>query len=817
MSENRKKLTRKEKKQLKKEKRANQSPIVRGIRLGIKSMFITIAVLMVALLIVFYFTYGKKLMQLKKDADALIAQSTEDTFRISETTQAYDAKGNLLSELKGDRSSYYISYEEIPEDVVNAMIAIEDKKFLKHNGVDIMAIGRATLELIRHKGKITEGASTITQQLSRGIFLSNEVSWERKFKEIFIALAMEKKYSKEKIMEFYLNNIYFANGYYGIEAASQGYFSKSVSELNLSEITFLCAIPNNPTMYDPLENKPDTMDRRERILKQMWEDGYITKGEYVDACDTKVKLDVKNVKRRNYLETYLYHCATEALMESQGFDLKFSFSSDKERKKYDKQYEKLYNECHQSLYTGGYQIYTSLDTSVQKKLQDSVDTVLGDFIEKNEEGVYTLQGAAACVDNSSGKIIAIVGGRSQKSDYYTLNRAYQSFRQPGSTMKPLVVYTPAFERGYTPDSVVKDEPIEDGPKNADGSYSGNITIRTAVQYSKNTIAWKLLEEIGVDNGLSYLKQMQFSKISDGDNNLAVALGGLTTGVSTVEMASAYAAIENDGIFRTPGCILKILDSEGNIIYAPDEEGIRVYDTNACRMSTSTLKTVMESGTGSGCRMEGYDCAGKTGTTNDLKDGWFVGYTKYYTTSVWVGYDIPRELSSLAGNSYPGWIWRGFMQELHQDKLLENKPFPEYEDVDGINEIPLYTNTPTPAPEESTAPDYEVPDSENPDGENLDGENPDGENTDNMDGSGDDTDYDDTHEGDSDDSGDIDDEVPGEGTGTTPAPEEGWDDGTQTGEPATPVPEGNSGSGDVLDDTKEGKPSTGPEVEDNVTE
>lgn len=794
---NKVKLTRKEKKQLKKEKRAQRSPVVKGIFLGLKAMFITMAVIVVGLMIVFYFTYGKKLMALKKDADRIIAMSTEDTFRISETTQCYDVKGNLLSELKGDRASYYIEYDEIPKEAVKAMISIEDKKYLRHNGVDIMAIGRAALELIRHKGKITEGASTITQQLSRNIFLTTEVSWERKFKEIFIALAMEKKYSKEQIMEFYLNNIYFANGYYGIEAASRGYFSKSVSELNMSEITFLCAIPNNPTMYNPLENKQDTMERRERILNQMLNDGLITKAEFVDARDTKVKLDLKTVKKRNYLETYLYHCATEALMEANGFELKFSFDSDKERKKYDKEYSEFYNECHQSLYTSGYQIYTSLNVSMQRKLQSKVDEVLKDFTEKNEEGIYKLQGAAVCIDNSNGKVAAIVGGRTQKSDYYTLNRAYQSFRQPGSTMKPLLVYTPAFEMGYSPDSVVEDSPIEDGPKNADGTYSGNIRIRTAVQFSKNTTAWRLLEVIGIDKGLSYLKNMQFSKISDGDRTLAAALGGLTTGVSAVEMASAYSTIENDGVFRNPGCIMKILDSDGNLIYAADEEGVRIYEQNACRMSVSTLQTVMTSGTGSGCRMEGYDCAGKTGTTNDLKDGWFVGFTKYYTTSVWVGYDIPKELSSLAGNSYPGWIWKAFMQELHQERGLENVPFSDYEKISGIDESkPIGNQDKTPEPQESLAP-TDVPD-ETPEPEPE---------------PGDETDYDDSHEGDSGDEGDIDDEgTEDDNDGTETPPPDSGEDGNVT---PPPVESDTPSEDDVLDDTKEGGGENIPGFDDSA--
>lgn len=705
-----KKLSRAEKKQRKKEKLANQSPVWRGIKLGLKVMMITLLGIAVILGFVFYFTYGRKLLQYKKDADRIIAESTEDTFHTQETSQAYDTYGNLISEIKGEKSSYYIRYDEIPGYAVNAMIAIEDKNFMKHKGVDLKAMIRAAWELVKHKGEITEGGSTITQQLCKNIFLTSEVKFERKFKEIFLALALERKYSKEQIMEFYLNNIYFGNGYYGLEAASQGYFSRTAAQLSLSEITFLCAIPNNPTLYDPLDNRKNTLARRDRILKQMYDDGYLTKGEYIDAIDEKIKLNEKSIKKKNYIETYLYFCATEALMEAQGFKLKYEFDSDAKREKYDKEYQEKYNECHQSLYSSGYQIYTSLDVKLQKKLQSAVNNVLVDFSEKDENGIYTLQGAATCIDNSTGKVVAIVGGRSQKSDFYTLNRAYQSFRQPGSTMKPLIVYTPAFEMGYSPDSVLVDEPIEDGPKNASGTYSGEITARNAIKYSKNTTAWKLLEEVGVDKGLSYLQEMEFSKICDGDYTLASALGGMTKGVSTVEMASAYSTIENDGIFRSPSCIVKILDSDGNVVYGAEEKGQRVYKQNACRMMTSTMVSVMtEPGaTGVGCNLQGYTCAGKTGTTNDLKDGWFVGYTRYYSTAVWVGYDIPRELPSLAGNSYPGKIWQTFMQDLHDSKGLKNRVFPDYEDIEGINEKPIATETPkpsdTPAPIEPVTPE-----------------------------------------------------------------------------------------------------------------
>ena len=245
--------------------------------------------------------------------------------------------------------------------------------------------------------------------------------------------------------------------------------------------------------------------------------------------------------------------------------------------------------------------------------------------------MYALQSAAVCIDNDNGYVRAIVGGRSQDFSGYTLNRAFQSYRQPGSAIKPLIVYTPSFERNYTPDSVVTDEPIEDGPRNANGSYSGQITVRTAVEKSVNTIAWKLYEELTPEVGLSYLEKMNFAKLDANDYRPATALGGFTNGVSALEMASGYAAIENDGNYRAPTCIVKILDADGNEIYAPAQTEEAVYKQNAARMMTDVLKGVITSGTAHGLGLGSMPAAGKTGTSNDQKDGWFVGYTRYYTT------------------------------------------------------------------------------------------------------------------------------------------------------------------------------------------
>jgi membrane peptidoglycan carboxypeptidase len=273
-----------------------------------------------------------------------------------------------------------------------------------------------------------------------------------------------------------------------------------------------------------------------------------------------------------------------------------------------------------------------------------------------------------------------VGGRSQEFDGHTLNRAYQSFRQPGSSIKPLIVYTPQLERGYTPDSIVKDEKFEGGPSNSSGTYSGNITLRYAVEQSKNTIAWKLLEELTPATGLSYLKEMNFSKLDERDEVPAVALGGFTYGMSAVEMASGYATIENDGVYRQPTCIRRIEDAEGSVLYENTDSGKQVYEQNAARMMTDILTGVMTRGTAKGLDLGDMPSAGKTGTTNDHKDGWFCGFTRYYTTAIWVGYDSPQEMSDLSGATYPGHIWQSFMTTLHEGKEpLEFMPYVSYND------------------------------------------------------------------------------------------------------------------------------------------
>jgi len=657
----------------------------------------------------FYHEYARPILALRAKAERIAEQSTEADFKSALTSIIYDSNGEKISTLRSEKASYYLNYNELPRWVVDVMLVTEDKKFYAHEGVDYLANVRALYYLVKNRGEITQGGSTITQQLARNIYLTNEVSYERKLVEVFLAWELEKLYSKNEILEFYLNNIYFGNGYYGIQAAAYGYFGRSVMDLNLSETIFICAIPNNPSLYDPLVRMDKTLERRDRMLKQMLEDEKITQEQYDEAVATEIVLGGGSITRHNYVETFVHYCAIRALMEEDGFVFRTRFSGNVDREAYEERYNESYSYWQQKLYTGGYRIYTSIDLDKQALLQETVNEGMSGFEEVNEEGIYTHQAAAVCIDNETGRVIAIVGGREQEAVGYTLNRAYQSFRQPGSAIKPLVTYTPWFERGMTPDSMVLDEKFKGGPKNS-GSYLGEITARVAVEQSKNTVAWKLFTELTPEVGLSYLHNMKFRRIVDTDYVPAASLGGLTYGVSALEMAGAYATLENDGVFRNPTCIIRITDIDGKDVIGDTANAVRVYEQNAARTMTDVLKGVMTVGTARKKNLETALAAGKTGTADDRKDGWFIGYTAYYTTSVWVGCDMPKEIEDLAGSSYPLSIWKAYMDRLHEGlPVVEFEPYTVVEGTyaaPDITRAPSPTPSPTPEPTPTMAPDPE---------------------------------------------------------------------------------------------------------------
>ncbi|MCD7922873.1 MAG: transglycosylase domain-containing protein [Clostridiales bacterium] len=613
---------------------------------------------------------GETLFSIAQEAKELVENSTEDDFKYAETTYVYSADGTKIAELAEDTDATFLEYDEIPADVVNAFVAVEDRTFWTNSGIDMKGIVRVCLNYVRTRGEVAEGASTITQQLARGTFLSNEKTMLRKIKEIFIARELTKHYSKEEIMTFYCNTCCFANGIYGVEDAANTYFGKSVDELTLSETAYLCAIPNRPEYYNPLKSPENALTRRDKILEDMEECGYITSAECEEAQAQSIVVEEPEEDDTfyNYETTYAINCAVRYLMKLDGFEFQYEFDTDEEYETYNDEYDEYYAQAKHKLYTGGYEVYTTIDLEAQSELQEILDEELAFSEDLTDDGIYELQGAMTVIDNESGKVVAIIGGRSQEdiSNVYSLNRAYQGYAQPGSSFKPLAVYTPALNDGYTASSMLTNIDVTTAKTSTSSeiaSMSGSrMTLRSAVENSENGCAYWLFNEITPTVGLSYVTEMCFSRIVPDDYTLSASLGGLTYGVSTVEMANAYATLENHGEYTQTDCISSILNSNGDEIYEEPDSKI-IYDSSAADAMTDVLEGVLTSGTAKGVKWSSASdiaAAGKTGTTNDYKAGWFCGYTPYYTIAVWVGCDTPKTVSGLLGSTYPLYIWKAAM-------------------------------------------------------------------------------------------------------------------------------------------------------------
>ena len=617
---------------------------------------------------------GQTLIGCMREAKDLVDSSTPDTFRLAQTSYIYSDDGTQLAALAEAEDATYLSYEDIPADVVNAFVSVEDRTFWNNSGVDYKGILRVCVNYVKTKGQVAEGASTITQQLARGTFLSNEKTLSRKIKEIFIARQLTKKYTKEQIMEFYCNSCCFANGIYGVEDASQKYFGRSVSDLSLSETAYICAIPNRPEYYNPLKNSENAISRRNKILQDMYECDYITK----DAGDAALaeNITVAEVSDEedtfyNYEATYAINCAIRYLMKQDGFEFKSHFEDDADYDTYNAYYDEMYKQAKHKLYTGGYKVTTTMNLKAQKNLQKIFDKELAFNTEVDEStGIYQFQGAMTVIDNESGKVVAMIGGRSQDElqQTYSLNRGFQSFKQPGSSIKPLVIYTPALEEGYDANSTLTEIDVKAAKKSTSEKISKmsgqKMSLRYAVEDSKNGCAYSLYNIITPKVGLSYIENMNFSKIVQQDYTLSSGLGGLHHGTNTVEMANAYSTLENHGEYRQADCISSILDASGNEIYE-EPESKTVYTRSAADQMTDILEGVLNSsaGTAKGLKWSSASdvaAAAKTGTTNDNNVAWFCGYTPYYTISVWVGYDYPKSVKGLWGNTYPAYIWKEAM-------------------------------------------------------------------------------------------------------------------------------------------------------------
>lgn len=649
------------------------------IRMVLKILAIPVGILALGVIVISIYVkvkHGATLSEYNDFAEEVVSESSLDSFRLDETTYIYGDGGNTIAKLSaGNGDSEYLRYSKIPKYAIDAFVAIEDQSYWYNIGVDFKGVVRVIYKYIVTHGADEAGASTITQQLARNNFLTREKSIERKLKEMMVAVKLNNKYSKEQIMEFYVNDICFANAIYGLEAASRTYFGVSSDELSLSQIAYLCAIPNRPNYYDPYADPTRALTRRDKILKDMCSAGYITESQRDAAIAEQITIVEKKRDFYNYETTYVVKCATEYIMKLNGFKFKYEFSNDDEYNTYQEEYSSAYDIAKNELYTGGYKIYTSLNSSAQASVQQALDQNLAFDEEVSESnGIYALQGAATVIDNATGKVIAVIGGRSQESiaSTYSLNRAFQSYRQPGSTIKPLVVYTPALMKGYTPDTTVMDISVSDANRKGTdiGSLTGTpMSLRTALEKSINGCAYQIYYDIGPSYGISFVTDMHFDKIVPGDYYMSAALGGLTYGVTTVQMASAYATIANHGDFREPTCITSMINSDGDELYK-EAESEQIYMPDATNTIIDVMKGVITNGTAA--KMDWYSssgiaAAGKTGTTNQSKDGWFCGITPYYTISVWVGYDNPRELNGLYGSSYPASIWKDAMLSITQDK------------------------------------------------------------------------------------------------------------------------------------------------------
>lgn len=635
-------------------------------------VFITTLFVSIILILICGGSVGLKIAKkYNKEAVEIVMNVDESTFMTKATSIIYDKNGKQISKLYSEVDSTYVNYDDINPLVEKAVVAVEDRRFYDHNGMDLKGITRAFVELVKNNGRISGGGSTLTQQLVKNtIIMDSSKTFERKLKEVFISLELEQKYNKKEIVEFYLNNINFANNIYGIETASQYYFNKTNKELNLSEIAFLIGIPNRPEYYNPIKNYENTVTRRNWILDKMLETEVITTEEYNEAKNHKVQLS-DDIKKDNYgenygLKMYILKDFAETMMEKNGFEFKYEFKSNEEYEEYKKLYDEAYDESVNSIYGKGYKIYTSIDMDLQNNLQSQIDKNLKSFKEQSNE-IYKMQGAATSIDNETGMVVAMVGGRSSTVIDY-LNRAYQTYRQPASTFKPLVVYSPAFEEGYLPSDRMSDAKTPKGPNNAYKKSYGNITLRYALERSSNVIPDKLYNKIGYQKALSGIYKMEFRKIMPSDKYSSTAIGGLTYGTNTLEMAAAYSVYSRNGEYIRPTSIEKIIDNEGNIVYQREVVKKKVFSSEANYMTYDMLKSNMESGMGKSLALsnKNVETAGKTGTTNDNKDGWFVGLSKNITTAVWVGYDTPKSVKSLYGSSYPGKIWKDFMEYAHKD-------------------------------------------------------------------------------------------------------------------------------------------------------
>lgn len=601
-----------------------------------------------------------------------------DGFALDQTSVIYyydDATGDYqeLQQLYGKENRIWADYEEIPQDLIFACIAIEDKRFYEHHGVDWLRTLKASVNMFLG-GNSTYGASTITQQLIKNLTQEDEVTVRRKILEIFRALEFEKKYSKDTILEWYLNRIYLGEGCYGVKSAAQVYFGKELSELTLAECASLIGITNNPSIYDPYLNPEKNKERQEIILSEMLEQGYIEQPEYEDAVAQQLVLKNTSGEQDDETESEYYSYFIDQVIRDVTADLA-------EATGYTEETAEL------MIRTGGYSIYCTIDPEVQAAV-DEIYTNLANIPETASS--QQLQSAIVLIDNATGDVVALAGGVGEKTGSLTFSRATQSLLSPGSAIKPVTVYAPALELGtITPNSIYDDTPYSaDGngiwPKNQNNYYSGLVSVKDAVSRSLNTVAVKIVSEVTPEYAYTFAKErMGFSTLvseetingkvyTDADLS-PLALGSLTHGVTVEAMTAAYATFVNGGEYRQPRTYTKVVDSNGNVILDNTQETVQAMSEKAAWYMTDMLHYAVQYGTGSPAKIPNMEVAGKTGTTDSDHDRWFAGFTPYYTAAVWCGYDSPEEVILTNSSTNPAAaLWQKVMALVHEG--LEYKDF-----------------------------------------------------------------------------------------------------------------------------------------------
>ncbi|GIQ67675.1 PBP1A family penicillin-binding protein [Xylanibacillus composti] len=583
---------------------------------------------------------------------------------MAESSIILDARDEEIKRLFRE-NRVLVSFDDIPDLVKHAFIATEDKRFEEHAGIDYWSIGRAIVKDIM-QGSLVEGGSTITQQLAKNMFTNAERTFFRKAKEASLALALENRFTKDEILEMYLNRIFFGGNLYGIGVASEYYFNKEVSELELWEIATLAAMPKGPNTYNPIADPVKSKERRAVVLKLMLDQGYITQAQHDEA----VRVEYVEPKRSADKEAY-WSYVDVVLGE---LERKAGLTADQ-------------------VFFGGYRIYTNLDVKTQRVLESKF---------KNEElfpkgtSDDIMQGAMVVLDHHDGRILGVMGGRDYQPRGW--NRATVK-RQPGSSFKPIVSFAPAIEDyGYTPYSLLPDERMSFGdysPRNYNQRYLGEVTMMKAVEDSINVPAVWLLNEIGVANGMAFAEKLGIELDKQNDRNLAIALGGLTYGATPIEMAEAYAAFANHGIWNEAFTVRKVETRDGHILYEHKPNTKRVMSEQTAYYMTRMLERVVHQGTGTNARMQ-RPSAGKTGSTqpgvggvdsgNAYWDVWFVGYTPEVTASVWMGYDArDKEHIVTSGSFTPAKMFAEVLTESLADRQIV--PFTKPEGVEDLAKRP----------------------------------------------------------------------------------------------------------------------------------